>query len=138
MFVLNLSQKMKEIYKLKPSENIPSNSKKTFPLWNWYVKPEIINRKKYVLFLEREYYLSVWVEGATSKNISELFRNQLEIVLEITGIPLSEIENLKIQDFHMIHRDTKFINQLIFKLPNHLIFKPSISSSFYSLPFSML
>jgi hypothetical protein len=51
MYILYLSQKMRNIYKLKLSESIPDEKENQFPLMNWYVKPEIINRKKYILFL---------------------------------------------------------------------------------------
>ena len=51
MYILYLSQKMRNIYKIKLSESIPDEKENQFPLMNWYVKPEIINRKKYILFL---------------------------------------------------------------------------------------
>ena len=56
MYILYLSQKMRNIYKLKLSESTPDEKENQFPLMNWYVKPEIINRKKYILFLERQNY----------------------------------------------------------------------------------
>jgi hypothetical protein len=95
MYILCLSQKMRNIYKLKLSESIPDEKENQFPLMNWYVKPEIINRKKYILFLERQNYLIIWAEGVTGKNIGEIFRANLIKVLETAGIPQDKINSLK-------------------------------------------
>jgi len=95
MYILYLSQKMRNIYKLKLSESIPDEKENQFPLMNWYVKPEIINRKKYILFLERQNYLIIWAEGVTGKNIGEIFRTNLIKVLETAGIPQDNINLLR-------------------------------------------
>ena len=86
---------MRNIYKLKLSESIPDEKENQFPLMNWYVKPEIINRKKYILFLERQNYLIIWAEGVTGKNIGEIFRANLIKVLETAGIPQDNINLLR-------------------------------------------
>jgi hypothetical protein len=98
MFIFNLSQKMVNIYRLKYDIEIPKTEENSYPLWNWYVKPHIVNRQKYVLFLERDHYLSVWVRGVNSKNITEVFKDRLEEVLYNAGIPNDKINQLKIQN----------------------------------------
>lgn len=98
MFLFNVSQKMINIYKFKFDKEIPAISDNSFPLWNWYVKPLTVNRKKYVLFLERETYLCVWAVGITSKNITEIFKEHLKEVLYIAGIPQEKIKTLDIDN----------------------------------------
>ncbi len=97
MFIFNVSQKMVNTYKFKYDKEIPDIRENNFPLWNWYVKPHKINRKKYVLFLEREHYLCVWAEGITSKSITDIFKERLTQVLLFGGPeykwPENEVRN---------------------------------------------
>jgi len=106
MFMLYLSQKIKNIYKLKLSNSIPDEKENQFPLMNWYVKPEIINHKKYILFLERQNYLIVWAEGVTGKNIGDIFRANLIKVLETAGIPQDKIDSLKTHEREIVFSKT--------------------------------
>ena len=70
MFIFNLSQKMKNLYKLGSIVETPNNTSKNLPFSDWYLKPLIQNNKRHILFLEKETFLSVWCLGITSKNIS--------------------------------------------------------------------
>lgn len=98
MFIFNVSQKIVNTYQFKYDKEIPDIAENRLPLWNWYVKPYTINRKKYILFLERDHYLCLWAEGVTSKNITEVFREKLREVLNTAGIPLNKINELEIEN----------------------------------------
>ena len=97
MLIFNVSHKMANIYKFRYDKEIPDQNSNSFPLWNWYVKPHVVNRKRYVLFLERNHYLCVWAFGITAKNLTEVFKQRLEQVLHDAGIPSEKIVKLGIE-----------------------------------------
>lgn len=98
MFYLNCSKKMMSLYKLKLDEDIPVNPKDEYPLPNWYVKPIIKNRKRFILFMERSTYFSFCIDGITSMNLKSTFKYVFNHMLEKANIPPDLIKSIVIDD----------------------------------------
>lgn len=97
MLRLNLAHKVAQTLKIKIDKDLKEPEYDNFPLREWYVKFTFVDRKRFTLFLEKNFHFMIWAEGVNAKNIETSFKKNLVEFLYIMGLSYKQIDTFSLE-----------------------------------------